>query len=258
VTVLLFTAAAVLLASFVLIEQRAAHPLLPLRIVLDRNRGGSFLASLLVGTAILGTFLSLTYYFQGVLHYSALKTGFAFLPFSIGIITGATAASRLLPRFGPRALLTSGLLMAVAGLALFSTLDVHSTYLSTVLPAEIIVSLGMGLSFVTLSSTALVGVSPQDAGVASALVNATQQTGGTMGAALINTIATSATVSYVATHGNSAASLTAGAIHGYTTAFVFSAIVLAVAATGAFSLIRRGRQTAEEAVIEEPFALAAM
>jgi predicted MFS family arabinose efflux permease len=219
ITITLFSVAAVLLVGFVAIEQRATHPLLPLRVVLDRNRGGSFLASLLVGTAILGTFLSLTYYFQGVLHYSALKTGFAFVPFSLGIITGASAASRLLPRFGPRALLTAGLLMAVAGLALFSTLDVHSTYVGTVLPAEIIVSLGMGLSFVAMNSTALIGVSPEDAGVASALVNATQQTGGTMGAALINTIATSATVSYVATHGPSAASLTAGAIHGYTTAY---------------------------------------
>ena len=99
-TVALFATATVLLVAFVIIEQRASHPLLPLRVVLDRNRGGSFLASLLVGTALLGTFLSLTYYFQGVLHYSALKTGFAFIPFSLGIITGAAAASRLLPRFG--------------------------------------------------------------------------------------------------------------------------------------------------------------
>ena len=151
------------------------------------------------------------------MHYSALKTGFAFVPFSLGIITGATAASRLLPRFGPRALLTGGLLMAVAGLALFSTLDVHSAYVTTLLPAEIIVSLGMGLSFVAMNSTALIGVNAEDAGVASALVNATQQTGGTMGAALINTIATSATASYVAIHGTSPSSLTAGAIHGYTT-----------------------------------------
>ena len=140
--------------------------------------------------------------------------------------------------------MTGGLLLGMAGLALFSTLDVHSAYISTVLPAEVIVSLGMGLSFVAMSSTALIGVSPEDAGVASALVNATQQTGGTMGAALINTIATSATVSYVAAHGKSAASLTAGSIHGYTTAFTFSAIVLAVAAVSAFTLIRRGRPDA--------------
>ena len=255
-TVTLFAVAAVLLVAFVLIEQRAAHPLLPLRVVIDRNRGGSFLASLLVGTAMLGTFLSLTYYFQGTLHYSALKTGFAFVPFSLGIISGATAASRLLPRFGPRALLTGGLLMATAGLVLFSTLDVHSAYVTTVLPAELIVSLGMGLSFVAMSSTALLGVGPEDAGVASALVNSTQQTGSSMGAALINTIATSATVSYVATHGTSPEALTAGAIHGYTTAFTFSAIVLAVAAAAAFSLIRRARPSTDEAVVEGEQVLA--
>ncbi|MGA2930544.1 MAG: MFS transporter [Acidimicrobiales bacterium] len=255
-TVTLFAIAAVLLVAFVVIEQRAAHPLLPLRVVLDRNRGGSFLASLLVGTAMLGTFLSLTYYFQGTLHYSALKTGFAFVPFSLGIITGATAASRLLPRFGPRALLTGGLLMATGGLVLFGTLDVHSAYVSTVLPAEVVVSLGMGLSFVAMSSTALLGVSPEDAGVASALVNSTQQTGSSMGAALINTIATSATVSYVASHGTSPEALTAGAIHGYTTAFTFSAIVLAVAAAAAFTLIRRARPSTDEAVVEGEQVLA--
>jgi MFS family permease len=251
VTLVLFAIAAVLLTSFVLIEQRVEHPLLPLRIVLERSRGGSFLASLLVGTAILGTFLSLTYYFQGTLHYSALKSGFAFLPFSIGIIAGATLASRLLPRFGARMVMTGGLLLAMAGLILFATLDVHSSYVSVVLPAEVIVSLGMGLSFVVMSSTALIGVNPADAGVASALVNTTQQTGGTLGAALINTIATSATVSYVAAHGKSVASLTAGSIHGYTTAFTFSAIVLAVAAVSAVTLIRRGRPTEAEAELAE-------
>jgi EmrB/QacA subfamily drug resistance transporter len=251
VTVTLFAVAGALLVAFVLLERRAAHPLLPLRVVLNRNRGGSFLASLLVGTAMLGTFLSLTYYFQGTLHYSAMKSGFAFVPFSLGIIAGATAASRVLPRFGPRAVMSFGLLMAAAGLALFTTLDVHSTYIATVLPAEVIVSLGMGLSFVAMSSTALIGVQPEDAGVASALVNATQQTGGSMGAALINTIATTATASYLAAHGTSPASLAAGAIHGYTTAFTFSAAVLALAATGAFVLIRRARTDSPDAPVED-------
>jgi EmrB/QacA subfamily drug resistance transporter len=261
VTVSLFSVAAVLLIAFVAIEQRAAHPLLPMRVVLDRNRGGSFLASLLVGTAMLGTFLSLTYYFQNTLHYSALKSGFAFVPFSAGIITGATLASRLLPRFGPRAVMTGGLLMGTAGLALFSTLGVHSSYVSTVLPAEVIVSLGMGLAFVSMSSTALLGVRPADAGVASALVNSTQQTGGTMGAALINTIATTATASYVATHGTSPAALTAGSIHGYASAFTFSAAVLATAAVAAFALVRRGRPAAgpdggDEVVLDDVEVLA--
>ena len=236
-----FAAAAVLLVSFVVIEMRVEHPLLPLRVVLDRDRGGSFLASLLVGTAMLGTFLSLTYYFQNTLHYSALKSGFAFVPFSVGIIAGATAASKLLPRFGPRFVMAGGLVLAALGLGLFSTLAVDSTYISIVLPAEIVVSFGMGLSFVVMSSTALVGVNVEDAGVASALVNSTQQTGGTMGAALINTIATTATASYLVTHGSSPSAITAGAIHGYDSAFTFSAIVLGAAAVAAVTLIRRAK-----------------
>jgi EmrB/QacA subfamily drug resistance transporter len=234
----LFAVAALLLTGFVLIEQRASHPLLPLRIVLDRNRGGSFLSSLLVGVAMLGTFLSLTYYFQGTLHYSAMKSGFAFVPFSAGIIGGAALASRLLPRFGPRAVMMVGLTLGAIGLGIFTTISVHSVYASHVLPAEIIVSLGMGLSFVAMSSTSLFGVHAEDAGVASALVNATQQTGSSLGAALINTIATSATVSYLAAHGHSVSAVAAGDVHGYTTAFTFSAVMLAVAAVTAFTLIR--------------------
>jgi EmrB/QacA subfamily drug resistance transporter len=237
-TLSLFGAAAVLLTLFVLIEQRVEHPLLPLRIILERNRGGSFVASLLVGTAMLGTFLSLTYYFQGTLHYSAMKSGLAFVPFSLGVILGATAASRLLPRFGPRFVILLGLVLGAIGLGWFTFLGVHTAYAGLVLPAELIVSAGMGLSFVAMSSTSLIGVTPADAGVASALVNTTQQAGSTMGAALINTIAAGATASYLAVHGTSAAAQVAGSIHGYTTAFMFSAIVLAAAAVSAFALIR--------------------
>jgi EmrB/QacA subfamily drug resistance transporter len=244
ITLTLFGVALVLLTAFVVIEQRVAHPLLPLRVVLNRNRGGSFLASLLVGTAMLGVFLTLTYYFQETLHYSAMKSGFAFVPFSLGIISGATLASRLLPRFGPRALMTGGLSLGAIGLGLFTMLSVNSNYVANVLPSLVIVSLGMGMSFVAMSSTALIGVDPSDAGVASALVNSTQQTGSTMGAALINTIATTATVSFIASHPKTASNLTAGAIHGYTSAFTFSAIVLALAALTAFTLIRPAQTTA--------------
>jgi EmrB/QacA subfamily drug resistance transporter len=258
--VALFAAAAVLLVAFVAIELRVEHPLLPMRVVLHRDRGGSFLSALLVGTGMFGTFLSLTYYFQNTLHYSAMKSGFAFLPFSLGIIVGATLASRFLPRIGPRIVMTVGLVLAAGGLFMFSTIGVHSTYLSIVLPAELIVSVGMGLSFVALSSTALVGVQPADAGVASALVNSAQQTGGSLGASLINTIATTATASYLVVHGHSAAALEAGAIHGYTTAFTFSGIVLAAAAVSAFALVRSSRaRAAEEPALaegEEPLVLA--
>ena len=182
-TIALLVGAAVLLGAFVAIELRSTHPLLPLRVVLDRNRGGSFLASLLVGSALFGTFLFLTYFFQGTLHYSALKTGFAFLPFSGGIILGAGLASRLLPRIGPRALMMTGLALAAGGLVWFTRLGAQLLP-RHVLPPEILVSLGMGMTFVPMSSTALVGVEPKDAGVASALVNTTQQVGGSLGTAL--------------------------------------------------------------------------
>ncbi len=238
ITVSLLVVAGVLLASFVVIEARSSHPLLPPRVVLDRNRGGSFLASLLVGIALFGTFLFLTYYLQGTLGYSALKTGFAFLPFSAGIIGGATLASRLLPRVGPRNLMTGGLVLSALGLAWFTQVGVHTGYLLHVLPAEIVVSFGMGLAFVPLNSTALIGVEPHDAGVASAMVNTTQQVGGSLGTALLNTLAASATASYLVAHGQSATAMAAGMVHGYTTAFTLSAVLLAAAAVSAFCLIR--------------------
>jgi hypothetical protein len=140
--------------------------------------------------------------------------------------------------------MTGGLSLGAIGLGLFTMLSVNSNYVANVLPSLVIVSLGMGMSFVAMSSTALIGVDPSDAGVASALVNSTQQTGSTMGAALINTIATTATVSFIASHPKTASNLTAGAIHGYTSAFTFSAIVLALAALTAFTLIRPAQTTA--------------
>ncbi len=188
-TLFLLAASVVLLAAFVLREQRVLHPLLPLRVVLDRNRGGSYLASLLVGSAMLGTFLFLTYFFQGTLGYSAVRTGFAFLPFSGGIILGAALSSRLLPRLGPRPLMVTGLLMGTFGLIWFTRLTPTSSFATHVIGAEILTSLGMGLAFVPMSSTALVGVDPSDAGVASALVNTTQQVGSSLGTALLNTLA---------------------------------------------------------------------
>ena len=244
-TVALLAGAVAMLAVFVAIELRSPHPLLPMRVVLDRNRGGAFLAALLVGGAMLGTFLFLTYFFQGTLHYSALKTGFAFLPFSGGIILGAGIASRLLPRFGPRSLMVVGLLFGTVGLAWFTRLGVDSSYVSHVLFPEIIVSLGMGMAFVPMSSTALVGVDPKDAGVASALVNTTQQVGSSLGTALLNTIAASAAATFVATHVHSTTEARAAVVHGYTTAFTLSAILLLLAAGAAGTLIRASRHDVE-------------
>jgi predicted MFS family arabinose efflux permease len=190
---------------------------------------------------MLGTFLFLTYFLQGTLHYSALKTGFAFLPFSGGIIIGAMLASRLLPRVGPRTLMVGGLLVAALGLIWFTQLTAHSSYLAHVVPAELLVSLGMGMTFVPMSSTALIGVDPKDAGVASAMVNATQQVGGSLGTALLNTVATSAALAYLASHAHTAGAVLAAPVHGYTTAFTISAGILILAAVVSGVMIRATR-----------------
>ncbi len=252
-TLALLVGAVVLMGAFTAIELRSQHPLLPMRVLLDRNRGGSYLASLLVGSAMLGTFLFLTYFFQGALHYSALKTGFAFLPFSGGIILGAGLASRLLPRIGPRALMITGLALAAGGLVGFTGLTVHSSYVVHVLAPEILVSLGMGMTFVPMSSTALIGVEPKDAGVASALVNTTQQVGGSLGTALLNTVAASAAASYLASHATTAAAAQTAAVHGYTTAFTVSAALLVGAAVVAGVLVRASRHQpgSQEMVVDD-------
>ena len=238
--------AAVLLAAFVVIELRTKHPLLPLRVVLERNRGGSFLSSFMVGAGLLGMFLFLTYYFQGNLGYSALRAGFAFLPFSVGIIVAAGAASKILPRTGPRSLMTAGFAAAALGMVWLSRIGPHSSYAVHVLPAEILISLGMGLAFVPMSSTALFGVGQHDAGVASALVNTTQQVGGSLGTALLNTVAASVTATYLATRIHTHANQQAGTVHGYTVGFLIGAVCLAIAALSAAFLITASREDIAE------------
>jgi EmrB/QacA subfamily drug resistance transporter len=233
--------AVVLLAAFVTIEIRAKHPLLPMRVILERNRGGSFLSTLMVGAGLLGMFLFLTYYFQGTLGYSALKAGFAFLPFSAGIIVAATASSKLLPRVGPRLLLAMGLGAAILGMLWLSRITPHTSYAAHILPAEILLSLGMGLAFVPVSSTALYRVPNHDAGVASALVNTTQQVGGSLGTALLNTVAASATAAYLVGRVPDRAAVAAAQVHGYTVGFLVAAGFLGVALLSALFLVTATR-----------------
>jgi EmrB/QacA subfamily drug resistance transporter len=247
-TLVLIALAVVLLAVFVAWEQRAENPLLPLRIVLDRNRGGSFLAFLLATLAMFSVFLFLSYYFQGVLGYSPLKAGFAFLPFPLGVITSATIASQLLPRFGPRPLAITGFAMGTVGILWLTQLAPDSSYAVHIVPSLLIISLGMGQVFVPLSSTALLGVPNHDAGVASALVNTMQQIGGSLGIAFLNTVATSASASYVRGHGG-AASPTA-VTHGFTTAFAYGAGFFAIATVVVALLIRADRDDVTAVVPE--------
>jgi EmrB/QacA subfamily drug resistance transporter len=229
VTVTSLVLAAILLTSFVLIETRTSNPLLPLRVVANRNRAGSYLAMFLTPMGLFGMFLFLTYYFQGTLGYSALKSGFAFLPFSLGIIVSAGIASQLLPRVGPRWLATGGLVSAALGMVWLTQITPTTSYVSNVLPAMLLISLGMGFVFVPLSATALFGIGEHDAGVGSAVLNSMQQIGGSLGAALLNTIAATATASYLVAN-QSPSSVQDGLVHGYTTAFWVGAFFLALAA----------------------------
>jgi EmrB/QacA subfamily drug resistance transporter len=235
-TLTLLAVSAVLLVSFVAWERRAKNPMLPLRIVLNRNRGGAYLAFLLATMGMFGMFLFLTYYFQGVLGYTALKAGVAFLPFPLGIITSATIASRTLPRFGPRILATAGFSLAALGMLWLTQLPADSAYLVHVVPSMLLISLGMGHVFVPLSSTALLGVPNHDAGAASALVNTMQQIGGSLGVAFLNTIATRATASYLQTHGSASP---VGVVHGFTSAFAVSVGILVLAAIVVNTLLRK-------------------
>ena len=228
VTLTFLGIAAVLLIAFLVIESRSSHPLLPLSILENRNRGGAYLASFFTGIGLFAMFLFISYFFQAVLHYTPLKSGLLFLPFSAGIIVSAGIASQLLPRFGPRFVTFTGFVLATIGMAGFTRLTPDSEYLTHILPSMIVISLGMGLVFVPLSATALFGIGNHDAGVASAVLNTAQQIGGSIGVAFLNTIAASATTAFIVDHREPGPSPDA-LVAGFTTAFTWSTVILAFA-----------------------------
>jgi len=231
-------AAVTLLVAFVAIQVRSSHPMLPLRIVLDRDRGGSYLAFLLATMAMFGVLLFLTYYFQDVHGYSPLRTGIAFLPFPLGVIISTAIAARTLPLLGPRALAAIGFTLGAAGLLWLTHLTPDASYWTHLAPPMLIVSLGLGQVFVPMSSTALLGVAPADAGVASALVNTTQQIGGSLGVALLNTVAVTVTAHYAAAHAGSSPT---AVVRGFSAAFAVAAATMAVAAVAVTALIHPRR-----------------
>lgn len=231
-----FGASLVLLASFIVIEGRTTHPLLPMKILLNRNRGASYLTSFIVGAGLFGMFLFLAYFFQGILQYSPIKAGLLFLPFSVGVGISAGIASQALPRYGPRYVSFIGLLMATVGMLLLTQLEPASSYVSDILPALMVLSLGMGLVFVPISATALFGVGNHDAGVASAVLNTAQQIGGALGTALLNTVAVTATANYFKTNmidptdPANAGAVAFGLTDGFVAAFTWSAGFMIVGA----------------------------
>ena len=186
-------ASALLLTAFIVVERRVEHPLLPLRIPAHPVRGGSYLTFLLVGAGLFAMFLFLSFYFQGVLGYSALRAGLHFLPFSLGIILTAGVVARVLPLVGPRPLMIGGLGLASFGMLLLVRIQPEDQYWTHVFPSLAMMSIGMAFVFIPTSSTALVGVQPRDAGIASALLNTSQQVGGSVGLALLSTLSLAAT-----------------------------------------------------------------
>jgi EmrB/QacA subfamily drug resistance transporter len=247
VTIGMLVAGALLLVAFAAIQRRSANALLPLRVVLDRDRGGSFLAMLLSGAGMFAVFLFLTYYLQQTLDFSPIQSGLAFLPMTLTIVISATTAStKLLPKIGPRPLIGSGMLIAAAGLVLLTSIGVDTSYAGHVLPGIMIIGAGLGLVFSSAMATATFGVQPSDAGVASAMVNTMQQIGGSIGTALLSTLAASAVTSDLvanATARPDAAALAHAAVHGYTTAFWWAAAIYAVGAVVCASLLtKRSRE----------------
>jgi predicted MFS family arabinose efflux permease len=253
-TIGLFVAAAVLLVTFVIVESKVRAPLLPLRVITERNRAGVYASLGLAIIAMFGLFLFLTYYLQVVKGYSPVKTGFAFLPMIAGMITGSTQiGTRLMTRVPPRLLMAPGFLTAALGMLLLTQLSVDSSYAGVVLPAEILLGLGMGTAFMPAMSLSTHGVQPRDAGVASAMVNTSQQVGGAIGTALLNTIAASATTSWITTHAaeartlGKAAFVNQAAVHGYSMAIWWAVGILVLSATIAVTLINTGHQGGGEA-----------
>jgi len=228
-TVALLVAGVVLLAAFVLVERRVAHPLLPLRIVLNRFRGGAYLAIGLSAIGVFGIFLFLTYYLQLTLAYSPVRSGLAFLPMVAAIVVASTTSSGvLMPRVGPRPLVPAGMVLAAGGLAILAArLGLRTSYLDWILLALLLVGAGLGLVFGCALNTATYDTGRADAGVASALVNTNQQVGGSIGTALLNTLAASALASYVLVHGRGPLVLAEAAVHSYVVAFWVSAAILA-------------------------------
>ncbi len=225
-TVGMLAAGALLLVGFVAIESRISHPLLPLHVAVDRDRGGSFLAMFLSGAGMFGVFLFLTYYMQQTLGFSPVKTGLAFLPMTATIVLSATLGStKLLPRFGPRPLIVGGMLVASAGMLSMTGIGVGTAYVTHVLPGLLVMGGGLGLVFSSAMATATFGVDAGDAGVASAMVNTMQQIGGSIGTALLSTLAASAVTSELAGLAGRPTAVDAAraAVHGYTTAFWWAA-----------------------------------
>jgi len=247
-TIVSLAASVVLLAAFVAVESRRMDPLLPLHIVRDRARGGAYLSILLAGAGVFAVFLFLTYYMQENLGFSPVKTGLSFLPLTaVLVVTSTTVQTKVLYRTGARPLIAVGMALGVLGMLLLTRLSPGAGYTSHVLPSLLIIGLGMGCIFAPAFSTATLGIDGSEAGVASAMVNTSQQVGGSVGTALLSTIFASATAAYASTHVGAPGLTNAASIHGYTTAFAWAAGIFTLGLLLALLILPSRRKTSSAA-----------
>ena len=239
-TIGLLAVGLLLVAAFVAVEGRTRTPLLPLRVLADRNRGASFLSIGIAGGAILAAILFLTYYLQQTRHFSPVTTGLSFLPMTATIMSAAILGlTRLQRRFGPRALVAVGMTLGALGTLYLTQIRVDSSYAADILPALVVIGAGLGLVFSTSIANATLGVEPNESGVASATVNASQQVGGSLGVALLSTIAASASARYVAGAHHVPDPVGHAAVHGYAVGFAWAAGIFAVSAVVCGALFAR-------------------
>jgi EmrB/QacA subfamily drug resistance transporter len=233
--------AGVLLLVFAVIQTRSPNPLLPPHVVADRNRGGAYFAMFASAMGMFAAFLFLTYYMQTSLGYSAVKTGLAFLPMSAVLVASSgIVATVVARRVSPRLLIPGGMATAAVGMYLLTGLTLTTSYASHILPGTLLIGLGLGTVFSTAMNLATLGVEGEDAGVASAMVNTTQQVGGSIGTALLNTVAASAAASYLATHAAHGSAQALAAVHSYTVTFAYATGVFVIASVVCAVLLRSG------------------
>jgi EmrB/QacA subfamily drug resistance transporter len=241
-----FAVAVLLIAAFLVVERRHEDPLVPLRIFSNRSLAASDVTMLVVAAALFGVFFFCTLYLQQVLGYGALKTGVSYLPLSASIIGASGIASRFVDRFTPKPVLVAGLTVSTVGFLLLTRVSGHSDYASHVLPAMIVLGVGLGMSFVPITIAATSGVAAGDSGLASGLLNTTQQVGGSLGLAILSSVSTSRTTS--ALHGGAA--LPAALTHGFKEAFVVAGVLCAVGVVVAVALLPRRKRRTEDAQVE--------
>jgi EmrB/QacA subfamily drug resistance transporter len=217
--------AVALLVAFVVLESRGRHPLMPLRTFANRNRSGAYGLSLAIGAALSGMLFLLTLFLQNVLGFSPLQAGFAFLPTAVGIGVGAGLTSRLIARVGPRMPMTTGALLAATGMFWLSAVTVHANYATDVLGPLVVLAIGLGMAFVSTGVTAISGVQPNESGLASALLNVGRQLGGSLGIAIMGTIATTVTRNQLAAGPFTHAAVNRALTAGFSSAFEIAGVM---------------------------------